>query len=137
MLRTTTIAVATALSFLSPLVHADPRSEFLLHCAGCHRPNGTGLPPDVPTLVDELGNLVRTQEGRDYLVRVPGSSQAPISDALLADVINWILTEFNAATLPKDFQPLTTDEVSKVRRDTLADPMRYREQLWGDSGKSY
>lgn len=116
---------------------ADPRANYLLHCGGCHRPNGQGLPPDVPTLVDELGRLVTIPEGRSYLVRVPGASQAPVSDQGLADLINWILQEFNATTLPDDFMQLTAEEVGKARKNVLADPMKYRRQFWGDEENSY
>jgi mono/diheme cytochrome c family protein len=118
-------------------VAADPRADYLLHCGGCHRPNGQGLPPDVPTLVDELGRLVTIPQGRSYLVRVPGASQAPVSDQGLADIINWILYEFNATTLPDDFKRLTAEEVGKARKNVLADPMKYRRQFWSDAENSY
>ena len=129
------LAIAV-LTIAAQPAHADPRADYLLHCAGCHRPSGEGLPPDVPTLVDELGRLLAIPEGRSYLVRVPGASQAPVSDQGLADIVNWILMEFNQSTLPEDFTPLTAKEVGKARRNTLADPMKYRRQFWGDADYS-
>lgn len=123
----TTLLVVFALS-----ARADPGKNYLLHCSGCHLPNGIGDPPNAPSLRDTIGKIVATPEGRDYIIRVPGSSQTPMSDAQLADVLNWMLTEFNSATLPKNFKPLSAIEVGKSRRQVLADPLKYRARLWPD-----
>ncbi len=100
--------------------------DYLLHCSGCHMPDGTGLQDVVPTLHDIIGRMVAKPEGRSYIVRVPGASQAPINDEKLTEVINWMLTEFSSDTLPKDFKPLTVKEVGRARRQLLADPLKYR-----------
>lgn len=110
--------------------HADPRVNYLLHCGGCHLPDGSSAPPEVPTLRDELGPIVASAAGRDYIARVPGAAQAPMSDAQLAEVLNWVLAEFNAKSLPDGFTPLSTDEVTKSRRNILADPLAHRARLW-------
>ncbi len=115
-------------------VTASPRSNYLLYCSGCHLPSGAGNPPNVPSLHDELGRMMTVHEMRAYLVQVPGSSQTPLSDAELAAVVNWVLEEFNAETLPDGFQPLSVEEVSAARRTTLADPVGYRIQHWKDYG---
>jgi len=109
---------------------ASPRINYLLYCTGCHSANGSGTPPNVPTLRDELGRMMSVPQMRSYLVRIPGASQAPISDAELTEVMNWILEEFNSDTLPKDFRFLSTAEVSAARKDPLADPLKYRAQYW-------
>ncbi len=109
---------------------ADVRADYLLHCGGCHLAQGQGAPPRVPTLRDELGWLLATQEGRDYLVRVPGASQAPVSDAQLTSIMNWVLRSFNPATLPDGFEGLSDAEVASARRRVLADPARERKRLW-------
>ncbi len=121
--------LAILLGFVAPAI-ADTRTDYLLHCSGCHLPDGSGAPDDVPSLRDGLGWIVSVAEGRGYLVRVPGSSQAQLDDAELAAVINWVLTEFNAATLADDFQPLTAAEVGRARRDVLMDPLKFRAALW-------
>jgi len=118
------------LLILTAPVQADTRSDYLLHCAGCHLPDGTGAPDDVPSLHNDLGRIISVAEGRGYLVRVPGSSQALLDDAGLAAVINWVLTEFNSATLADDFEPLTTEEVKAARRNVLMDPLKFRAELW-------
>lgn len=109
---------------------ADPKIDYLLHCGGCHLPDATGAPPSVPPLADALGRIVATPEGRDYIVRVPGASQAPLSDDELAAVMNWVLVTFNKDTLPADFRPLSGPEVARSRRHVLADPQALRRKLW-------
>jgi len=109
---------------------ASPRINYLLYCSGCHRPLGEGNPPNVPTLHNELGLMMSVQEMRGYLARVPGSAHAPITDAELADVLNWMLEQFNADTLPEDFKKLTVEEVTKAREQSLADPNQYRADFW-------
>ena len=123
----TTLLVVFALS-----ARADPEKNYLLHCSGCHLPNGIGDPPNAPSLRDTIGKIVATPEGRDYIIRVPGSSQTPMSDEQLADVLNWMLTEFNSDTLPREFKPLSAREVSRSRSKILTDPLKYRARFWPD-----
>lgn len=109
---------------------ASARTNYLLFCSGCHRPGGEGKAPNVPTLHNELGRMMSVREMRPYLARVPGAAQAPIDDTELTAVINWVLNEFNADTLPANFEQLTVEEVSSARKEILADPNRYREEFW-------
>jgi mono/diheme cytochrome c family protein len=116
----------------APAAQADAKVDYLLHCSGCHMPDGTGLENVVPTLHDVTGRMAAEPAGRDYLVRVPGVSQAPINDHKLAEVINWVLTEFSGDTLPKDFKPFTVSEVARARSRQLADPLKLRAELFPD-----
>ena len=133
MHRITTIVSCTCLAgllaFAAPAM-ADTKTDYLLHCSGCHLADGSGAPDDVPSLRDGLGWIVSVAEGRGYLVRVPGSSQALLNDAELAAVINWVLTEFNSDTLADEFKPLTAKEVGRARSDVLMDPLKFRAELW-------
>ena len=121
--------MATLLAFAAP-AQSDTRIDYLLHCSGCHLSDGSGTPHEVPSLRNNLGRIVNVEEGRGYLVRVPGSSQAMLDDAGLAAVINWVLTEFNSETLADDFEPLTADEVKEARSNVLMDPLEFRAALW-------
>ena len=125
------LVIALAVLLLPGVVDAadDAQARYLLHCRGCHLANGTGVPPDVPTLVDEIGRLVATPVGREYVVRVPGVSQSALDDEGLASVLNWILETFNADTLPADFRPYSTGEIAEARKKILADPLTYRRTL--------
>ena len=122
--------LAIALLAVAPMAAADPRSDYLMHCAGCHLADGSGLPPDVPSLAGPLGRIVGSPAGRDYVARVPGAAQAPLSDEALAAVLNWLLFEFNRKTLPADFRPLRAAEVARSRARVLADPVKLRNELW-------
>lgn len=122
------VLTATATSAL-----ADSRADYLLHCAGCHLANGRGSPGSVPSIAGPLGRIAASPAGRDYLARVPGAAQAPISDEALAAVLNWVLLEFNRETLAPGFKPLTGSEVARSRAQVLADPLKLRSELWPDS----
>lgn len=119
--------VATPLT----MVQADDRvrANYLLACRGCHLVDGSGVPPEVPSLRNTLGQFLSSQEGRGYLVRVPGVAQSRLNDEELAEVLNWILDEFNVDSLPQGFRPFTAKEVAAVRGDILADPIGYRGEL--------
>ena len=49
----------------------------------------------VPPLPGEVGKFISSPEWRDYLVQVPGASQAFIDDAALARLMNWIVRRFD------------------------------------------
>ena len=110
---------------------AAARADYLLHCSGCHRTNGAGAPPEVPSLRGPVGTLVATPAGREYIVRVPEVAQSPLNDEDLARLLNWMLREFNAETLPDGFQPMTDREVGAARARVLADPLRARAAIVG------
>lgn len=49
------------------------------------------------------------------MIQVGGVAQAPISDAALASLLNWMLPAFDHANLPGDFSPYTAIEVATAR----------------------
>ncbi len=110
-------------------VHADPKSNYMIHCMGCHLENGKGMPPDVPEFNNELGLMVSSERGRSYLARVPGAAQSPITDRQLAEVMNWMLDKYSAETLPAGFKPYTADEVAEYRKQVLLNPVAERQAL--------
>ncbi len=92
---------------------------------GSARLDGTGTAGLVPTL-HGVGNLLATPAGRAYLVRVPGVAQAPLSDARLARLLNWVLVEFSGAEPRPRY---TAREVGNLRTSPLRDPARVRKTL--------
>ena len=110
---------------------AAARFDYLLHCSGCHRPDGSGSSPEVPSLRGPVGTLVALPEGRAYIARVPEVAQSPLDDDDLARLLNWVLEEFNRDTLPKRFRPLDGKEVGAARTRVLADPLRTRAEILG------
>ncbi len=101
---------------------ADPAYDYLLHCAGCHLPDGAGAPPLVPDLRTDLGRLATFPAGRAYLARVPGSAQAPISDEALAELLTWMVERFAGVPAP----PFDAQVIGPQRKVPLADPLSFR-----------
>lgn len=97
--------------------------DYVLHCSACHGLDGWGADDVVPPLRG-IGELLRAPGGRAYLARVPGVAQAPVSDARLAALLNWVLERFSGAR--PDY---TSHEIGSLRRAPLRDPLRAREAL--------
>jgi cytochrome c553 len=115
-----------AVLFLAPQASADSRVDYLLHCGGCHLEDGSGSPPEVPDLRNDLDRLAATVEGRSYLTRVPGASQVPLSNDDLAAVFNWI---FETYYPNGEIEPFTGREISRTRYEPLLDPLKSRAAL--------
>lgn len=98
-------------------------TNYQLQCRGCHLGSGEGAPRnDTPQMAGFVGNFLRVEGGREFLVRVPGVAQAALSDAQIAELLNWILDPQHGmagASTPADFQPYSAEEVGKVRRNAL------------------
>ena len=103
-----------------------PASEgFVLHCSGCHRGEGQGIPGLAPDL-RKIGAWLQVEGGRSYLGRVPGVAQAPIGDEELARLLTWVLTEI-AGTAPEPVY--TAEEIHALRAEPLRDPVAARKAL--------
>ncbi len=104
--------------------------NYMLNCQGCHGQFGSeSLDGAVPALKDYVGNFLHVPGGREFLVQVPGSANAAISDAALAELLNWILQTQSRAQLPAVFRPFTTAEVQKLRQNPEADVVGTRAAL--------
>ena len=93
----------------------------MLHCQGCHLADGAGLPGHVPRLQGQVSKFLHSDEGRAYLLRVPGVAQSALSDQRLADVMNWTVREFDPEHLPAAFTPYGSDEVGRWRQQIMRD----------------
>jgi mono/diheme cytochrome c family protein len=108
---------------------ARAQSNYMLNCQGCHLADGSGLPGSVPSMDDFVGSFLAVPGGREFLVQVPGSANAPLSDLELAELLNWILTTMSAKQLAADFQYYTEAEVRQLRTHTLIDVAAVRSGL--------
>ena len=108
---------------------SSPHINYILHCQGCHLPDGAGTAKKVPPLKNEVGRFLHVPGGREFLIQVPGTSQSPLSDAEVAAVLNWILENFSSEQLPADFVPYATEEISRYRLPPLADVSTVRANL--------
>jgi hypothetical protein len=84
-------------------------------------PDASGSPGVVPRMNNFVANFLHVDGGREFIVQVPGTANAPINDQELADVLNWMLKNFSEKQIPEDFLPYTSEEVGKLRRQPLID----------------
>lgn len=105
------------------------RQNYMLNCQGCHLPDGSGSPGNVPKLNDFVGYFLHVPGGREFIAQVPGVANAPISNEELAGVMNWMLLNFSANELPTPFKPYSADEIGELRKAPLVEVEQRRGEL--------
>ena len=55
---------------------------------------------------------------------------APLTDAALADVLNWMVDTFAEGSAPPAWAPFSKAEVARHRRNAPADVDAWRHALW-------
>ncbi|HEY0938925.1 MAG TPA: hypothetical protein VGE08_02405 [Steroidobacter sp.] len=103
--------------------------DYLLHCMGCHGEQGRGLAGKVPSFPDDLGRLLTSPGGREFIQRVPGVTQSALPSDRLAAVLNWIVRNFTPAGVSERIAPFTAAEVERLRTQTLMEVARERPEL--------
>lgn len=96
---------------------ARAKSNFLLNCAGCHKLDATGSIGGAPTMVGVVANFLNAPGGREYLLRVPGVATTALKSDLLAEMMNWLLVEYDSKHIPANFKPFTQQEVQTMRKN--------------------
>jgi cytochrome c553 len=120
------IVVMVAFLLVAQPADADSYEEhdYILNCSGCHRIDGAGS-RTVPSL-QAMPELRGTPGVRAYWVQVPGAAQAPLSDARLAALMNWLVERF-AGKRPEP--AYTAGEVARLRTSPLRDPIGQRNKI--------
>lgn len=95
------------------------RQNYILKCQGCHGPKAQGNSSNTPPMADMIARFLAVPGGREFLGRVPGVATAAVSDAELAELLNWTLYRFDAAHLPPGFKPYGAAEIGKLRKSPL------------------
>jgi cytochrome c553 len=107
-----------------------PRLQYLQFCSGCHLPDGSGSPAfGVPSMRGLLGQFLQVPGGREFIVQVPGVMNSALSDADIANLMNWLVPEVSAPTMPARFKPYTTQEIARLRKTRPADVPAARAPL--------
>ncbi len=110
-----------------------------------------------PPLAHSIGPDLQLKQGRHYLIQVALNGMtgpvnvngiiynglmppfAQLSDAEIADALNYVLTKFNADKLPKNFAPITAAEVKHARatHDSPTELPHERASLLSDLKKAH
>ncbi len=133
------------LAFTGAIANASGVALFTAHCAVCHQTEGQGIPGMYPPLADSIGVFTHSKDGRAYLVHVVSfglngpidvhgtryngymQSWAQFSDDDIAQLLNYVLKEFDSKLLPRDFKLFTAEEVKHDRSRPLPSTEVYRE----------
>lgn len=107
-----------------------PHMNFLHYCAGCHLPDGSGKPSKgIPNMRGVLGQFLRVEGGREFIVKVPGVSHTPLGDSDVAALMNWLLDGMAQPSTPPNTPPYTAAEVTRLRSERLVDIPGTRKEI--------
>jgi cytochrome c553 len=135
------IALAMLLALPAALVAQDAaktdtekenRAQYnwVMHCQGCHGAEAQGTLGGAPRMAGNVSRFLQIKAGRAYLGRVPGVAFVNLSDAEVAELLNWVVQRFDEGNLPKTFAPYSENEIRVLRRKPLiSDAHRQRQKL--------
>ena len=128
-------ATAIAAAILTAAASAGPAQDYTLYCMGCHGAQAQGVPGKIPPLAGALARFMRTPEGRNYVLRVPGAANSALADAQLAAVLNWLAERYSAPDEPR-VAPFTVEEIARVRHTPLTNVLATRREVIGSLAAS-
>jgi cytochrome c553 len=108
---------------------ANPAQDYVLNCMGCHGNEAQGIPGKVPPLANALSRFMRTVQGRNYVLRVPGAANSALSDEQLAAVLNWVALRYDSSAPATQPAPFTSTEVAAVRNQPLLSVLASRRAV--------
>ena len=93
---------------------------YLTSCGGCHGIEGESAPAAVPTLRGLTGSFLCTRQGREFIIRLPDVALTPLSDRMLAEVMNFVVFDLGAPVAGGGkARPYTVAEVARLRQHPL------------------
>ncbi len=129
-MRVLKAVAACALSWaaVNPACGYQPEVNYQLHCMGCHLADGSGQPGRVPSIRRTLVLFSQSREGREYVARVPGVAQSPLSNEDTATLLNWMARNLSDLKLPASFADYSAAEIQALRAHPLVTvkPLRAR-----------
>ena len=75
-----------------------------------------------------------TPEGRDYVIRVPGVAQSPLSDEDTAALLNWMARNLSDLKAPPGFVDYSEAEIHSLRDRPLVRVSAIRARLLKSAG---
>jgi len=121
------LAISVLFFHFSFCVAADGKVERLaefnwkMNCQGCHQANGAGSAGGAPDMRGVVAKFLSVDGGREYLSQVPGVSYAPLNNKQLAELVNWLLVEYDKENLPSDFKAFSEAEIGSLRKNPLVE----------------
>ena len=73
-------------------------------------------------------------EGRDYVIRVPGVAQSPLSDEDTAALLNWMARNLSDLKVPPSFVDYSEAEIHRARDRPLVRVSAVRARLLKAAG---
>jgi mono/diheme cytochrome c family protein len=123
-------AAAVTAALAAACAHAaNPAQDYALNCMGCHGTEAQGIPGKVPPLANALSRFMRSPEGRNYVLRVPGAANSALSDERLATVLNWLAVTYESSASATRPAPFTSIEVAAVRQQPLLSVLATRSAV--------
>ena len=121
-------------AFLVPLIalagEGRAHSNYALRCSGCHGMQGDGSPEaGIPDFREFIGAFAGDDEGRTYVLQVPGVLSANLDDADTAAVINYVMRTWGGKSLPLHYIEFTADEVAVRRAHKIQDIVAFRRKI--------
>jgi hypothetical protein len=117
--RVTVAAIALSWAGANCAWGFQPAVNFQLNCMGCHLADGSGEPGRVPSIRRSLVLFSATPQGREYVIRVPGVAQSPLSDEETAALLNWLARNLSDVGLPSSYADYSAAEIQKSRSRPL------------------
>ncbi|WP_353224172.1 cytochrome C [Salinisphaera sp. C84B14] len=122
---------ATVVTFSAGIqAGVPPATQYLIHCSGCHRADGSGsLRGGIPDLRGYVGSFGRVDNGRTYLMHVPGVVGSGLDNAEIAAVMNYIFDRWAAAPAGDPVPVFTAAEVARLRELSVPDVVKARRRV--------
>ncbi len=132
MSSTAAMTAVLALLLFSASAGADEGEAVYQQCVTCHQPGGVGIPGIFPPLRNRLAEIAATAAGREYAAtvlidglvgtieidgqRYIGAMPAQgLSNAKIAAVFNYIMTEFADPAAAGSTKRFSAEEVAGIR----------------------
>ena len=111
----------------------SPRASYILHCSGCHGMTGAGATEaGIPDFAGSVGHIATLDLGRTYIMHVPGVVSASLSDAQIAEVMNYVLDAWGDGASA----PFTPEEVTRRRAIPVGDVVAFRRVVAEEMGRA-
>ena len=130
MMRSWILAVGLIAAMPVAAAERSAPVNYVLRCVGCHLQDGTGLPAaGIPDFVEKVGVFGGSEDGRRYLLHVPGVINSGLSDQETAALLNYIMDTYAGASMPETFVPFTADEVGTLKAQNVGNVVAYRRKI--------